>query len=349
MTCPSYSPPARIDSEEELDREISFPYPEVVEFVSDCEGDFMVLGAGGKIGPSLVRMLQRAVDASDVEKKVVAVDLFPEGPALRKLEGWGVETIRCDLLDAAAVRSLPKIDNVFFLAGRKFGSSGQEWLTWAMNTLVPANVAVAFPDSRIVAFSTGCVYEMVPVESGGSKESGAIGPIGEYAWSCVGRERVFQHYSRTNKTRVCLIRLNYSIDLRYGVLLDVAKRVRARQPIDLTMSHANVIWQGDVNARVVRALEYCAAPARPLNITGPETFSIKWLAREFGARFGVEPSFTGQPAEAMWLSDASQSFELLGKPHVPLETMVDWVAHWIEIGGRDLEKPTHFEVHDGKF
>jgi nucleoside-diphosphate-sugar epimerase len=341
--------PERIETEDQLDLELSFPFPEVVEVVSRADGDFMILGAGGKIGPSLALMLRRATEAAGVSKKVVGVDVFPDTAAREKLEAQGVETVAVDLLAPGSLDSLPRIPNIFYLAGRKFGSSGQESLTWAMNVILPGLVAAAFPDSRIVAFSTGCVYSMVPVESGGSKEPDPTEPVGEYAWSCVGRERALEHYSHVQRTPVCLIRLNYSIDLRYGVLYDVAKRVHERQPVDLTMSHVNVIWQGDVNARVIQSLEYCASPPKVLNVTGPDTISVKWLAEEFGKRFGAAPSFTGEPAASMWLNDAFQSFQLFGQPHVSLETMIDWIAHWIELGGRDLGKPTHFEVKDGKY
>lgn len=349
MTGPAYSPPQRIESEDQLDHEISFPYQEVVETVSRTEGDFMILGAGGKIGPSLALMLKRAVEQAGTGKRVVAVDLFPEEGTSRQLSSRGIETVTCDLLEPKSVRSLPEIENIFFLAGRKFGSTGRESLTWAMNTLLPGHVAAAFPGSRIVAFSTGCVYPMVSAESAGSKETDPPGPVGEYAQSCLGRERMFEHHSLTRNTPVCLIRLNYAIDLRYGVLLDLAKRVRSRQPVDLTMSHVNVIWQGDVNARVIQALDLCVSPPRVLNVTGPETISVRWLAEQFGKHFHVRPAFEGEPAETMWLSNASQSFQLFGSPHVSLETMINWVVHWVEIGGRDLQRPTHFEVHDGKF
>jgi len=316
----------------------------------DLDGDVVVLGAAGKMGPSLARMARRGLDACERKMlRVIAVSRFSEAGSRANLEAAGVETVRCDLTNREDVAALPEATNVIFMAGHKFGTTAAPDLTWIMNTYVPALTAERYHHSRIVAFSTGCVYPNVPVSSGGAREEDALEPDGDYANSCVGRERVLTYFSRTNGTPVALFRLNYAIDLRYGVLVDVARKVLAGTPVDVTMGHANVIWQGDANAQALQCLAHAASPPFAVNVTGPETVSIRWLACRFGELFGREPEIVGTEAETALLSNASRAHALFGYPTVVLDTMVQWTAEWLQAGGRLLGKPTHFEVRDGRF
>ena len=309
-------------------------------------GDLIVLGVSGKMGPTLARVARRAAP----EKRIVGVARFSE-PGLRPaLERHGVECIQADLLDRDALARLPKLPNVVFMAGRKFGSTGAEALTWAMNVHVPALVAEAFAGSRIVAFSTACVYPFVPVASGGATEEVATTPPpGEYANSCVGRERMFEHFSRQHGTPGRLIRLSYAIDMRYGVLHDVARKVLARAPIDLTMGHVNVIWQGDANGQALRALAHCTAPTSGLNVSGADVTSIRAVAVALGERLGVSPVFTGTPAPTAWLVNTGEAQRLFGPPEVALETLIDWTADWAARELPSLGKDTHYDVRDGNY
>jgi len=309
----------------------------------------MLVGAGGKMGPTLALMAAEVLRDLGTGRRVRAVSRFSDPRARALLEAGGVETIACDLLDRPAVAALPDAENVLFLAGQKFGTSEGPERTWAMNTIVPDIVAERFAASRIVAFSTGCVYSFASVFSGGSREDAPTSPAGDYANSCLGRERIFQFASRTRRTRVCLFRLNYAIDFRYGVLLDVAQRVRRGEAIDLTTGFANVIWQGDANARALQCLELADTPALAVNVTGPETLSIREIAEDFGRRFGVQPQFTGTEAPTAWLSNAGRSFQLFGYPTVSVDQMIDWTEAWIHAGADTLGKPTHFETRDGSF
>lgn len=338
-----------LETVEQLDERLSRPAPELIEDLARLPGDIVILGVGGKMGPTLARMARRAADEAGARRHVIGVSRFSEPGVREELEAAGVETIACDLLDRAAVARLPDAPNVIFMAGRKFGSTGDEARTWAMNAYVPALVAERYRDARIAVFSSGNVYPLVPVASGGATEECPPAPVGEYAQSVLARERVFEYFSRLHGTPVVLLRLNYAIDLRYGVLLDVAQRVAARMPIDLAMGHVNVIWQGDANAIALRSLTLCDSPPRVLNVTGPETVSIRWLATEFGARLGVAPVFEGCEADTALLSNAARCFKHFGYPTVPLAQMIDWVAHWVKIGGPTLGKPTHFEQREGKF
>lgn len=341
------SPPAATEEgpprdEEALEERLSRP----PSWLALPEGDVLVLGVGGKMGPTLARMARRA----DPSRRVIGVARFSEPGLRERLEAWGIETIAADLLDEGAVARLPEAANVVFMAGRKFGSSGAEHLTWAMNAVLPARVAERFRASRIVVFSTGCVYPFVAVASGGAtEETPPCPPPGDYAWSCVARERAFEHASHRFGTRTVALRLNYAIDLRYGVLCDVARRVLAGEPIDLATGHVNVIWQGDANAWALGALSLASAPMAVLNVTGPETVSVRWLAEEFGRRLGRRPCFVGAEAETAWLSNAARAFARFGYPSVPLATLIDWVASWLTAGGRLLDKPTHYDVRDGRF
>lgn len=341
--------PGTITSEEELDALLARPYPETIDLMRRLDGDIMILGVGGKMGPSLARLAAEACRAAGVRKRVIGVARFSD-PAQREwLERHGVETLRCDLARAEDVAALPQIRNILFLAGRKFGAVGSEAETWIQNVIVPANVAQTFRSSRIVAFSTGCVYPLLPSGGRGSCEVDLPAPVGEYANSCLGRERVFQYYSSTHGIPVLLYRLNYAIDLRYGVLADIAQKVAAGEPVDVTVGSANVIWQGDANNRALLSLELAGSPAVPLNITGPETLSTREIAHEFGRLLNRPVTITGQEGEKCYLSDASRSIELWGAPKVSLPQLMRWTAEWIQRGGRNLGKPTHFTVTDGQF
>ena len=335
---------------EGLDDQLSRPTLGVLDSLRDVEGDVMVLGAGGKMGPTLARMVRRGLDEiGHKHRRVIAVSRFSSASAMHGLQRYGVETIFCDLMDREAVATLPDATNVIFMAGQKFGTSDTPELTWVMNTLVPAIVAERFSKSRIVVFSTGCVYPLVPVGGPGSREEDALGPPGEYANSCVGRERVFSHFAKQNGTHMLMFRLCYAIDLRYGVLCDVASKVLQSLPVDVTMGTANVIWQGDANARAIQCLAHAATPPTVLNVTGIECVSICALAQRFGELLNREPIFTGREGDTAWLWDASRSYELFGPPTVSLEEMIEATAQWQRHGGAMLGKPTHFEVRDGNF
>lgn len=332
-----------------VDEMISRPTPGLLDSLKRIEGDIVILGVGGKMGPTLAQMARRALDQLGRKDKVIGVARFSNPSAVESLNAVGVETVRCDLLDRDAVAKLPDAPNVIFMAGQKFGTSSGPELTWAMNTLVPANAAEKYAKSRIVAFSTGCVYPLATVSRGGAIESDAVGPPGDYANSCVGRERIFEYYSRKNGTPVAIFRLNYAIDFRYGVLLDVAQKVYKGEPFDVTMGHANVIWQGDANAQAIQCLEHAASPAFAINVTGPEIVSLRALALRFGELFGRPAQITGEEAPTAWVSNASKAQRLFGYPNVALDQMILWVAQWVKQGGHTLGKPTHFEEREGKF
>jgi nucleoside-diphosphate-sugar epimerase len=341
--------PEKITGEQQLEEMLSRPEDEVVKLFSRLEGDIIFLGVGGKIGPSLAHMAGRACEDGGIKKKITGVSLFESKEQQDRLEQNGITTIHGDMLDTAFLSGLPKAKNVFYLAGMKFGSTDNLSLTWAVNSYLPALVAETFKQSRIVAFSTGCVYPLVPVESGGSRESDLPGPVGEYAQSCLGRERMFEYGSIRYGTQVALIRLNYSVEMRYGVLLDIALKVKNNQPVDLGMGYFNVIWQGDLNNYTLRALEYAASPAKVLNITGPEILSVREVAEEFGRLFGIKPVFINKEAPTALLNNPGHVFELLGRPKTPVKQVVKWIAGWLEEGKDILGKPTHFEVRDGKY
>lgn len=337
--------PGRIADVEALDELLSRPSKPLADDLAAVEGDILILGVGGKMGPSLARLARRAAP----QKRVIAVARFSE-PGLREaLERQGVETIVCDLLDRNAVERLPRAANIVFMAGRKFGAEGDLPLTWAMNVHVPAIVAECFSRARIVAFSTGCVYPFAAVTSGGSTEETPLDPPGEYAVSCVGRERMFEYFSALHATPGRLFRLNYAIDLRYGVLHDIARKVKDGAAIDLSMGHVNVIWQGDACAQALRCLRHCTAPTSPLNVSGPETLSVRSLAAAFGERFGRTPVLAGSEAPTAWLTNTAEAQRLFGRPLVPLETMIDWVADWVAHDRPSLGKPTKFENRDGRY
>ncbi|HEU0062289.1 MAG TPA: NAD(P)-dependent oxidoreductase [Hyphomicrobiaceae bacterium] len=338
--------PARFQSVAELEDFLSTPPPEVIAELAQLSGDILVLGVAGKMGPTLARMAKRAAPS----KRVVGVARFSD-PAVRAgLAQAGIETIACDLIDRAAVSALPRFENIIYMAAMKFGASGNPALTWAMNVYVPAIVAEVFAASRIVAFSTGCVYPFVPVEAGGATEdTPIIPPAGDYANSCVGRERMFDFFSRSRATSGRLLRLNYAVDMRYGVLHDIAAKVRDGLPIDLSMGHVNVIWQGDANAVALRCLARVTKPTSALNVTGPETLAVRHLAEALGERLRRPPQFVGREAPTGWLSSAQRMVAEFGPPSVPLARMLDWTADWLARGMVSHGKPTHYEVRDGRY
>ena len=343
------SQPEYIEDSEQLEEVMSQPTPEVIEAIRGMTGDLLILGVGGKMGPTLAKLAKRAIDASGSDKRIIGVSRF-SAPGLRSdLNQAGIETIVCDLLNETELEELPDVPNVVFMAGRKFGSTGNESLTWAMNTYMPGRVAEKYRNSRIVVFSTGNVYPLTPISHGGATEMHPVEPIGEYAQSCLGRERVFEHAANQFGTRLAILRLNYAIDLRYGILLDIAEKVYCEKSVDVTMGAANVIWQGDANAVALRTFLHCQSPPIILNLTGPEIVSSRWLATRFGEIFGKAPIFEGVEAETALLSNAARCHQLFGYPRIALEQMVQWVARWVEIGEMTLGKPTKFEVRDGKF
>ena len=336
---------ARFDDVNHLEDLMSQPSQALVQALESVPGDILVLGVGGKMGPTLARMAKRAAPG----RRVVGVARFSQPGLREQLQGHGIECIEADLLSGEALAALPDAPNVVFMAGRKFGSTGSEWLTWAMNAHVPALVAQRYARSRIVAFSTACVYPFVDTTGNGAPESmPPTAPSGEYANSCVARERMFQHFSHEHATPGRLLRLSYAIDMRYGVLHDVARKVLHGETIDLAMGHANIIWQGEANDWALRSLAHCDTPTSPLNLSGPKV-SIRAVAQALGQRLGIEPVLTGQEAPTAWLVDCSRAFELFGPPQVSLERMLDWTADWVQRGGDSLGKPTHYEARDGKY
>ena len=340
--------PPVVEDEPQLEELLARPSAADVEFARSLQGDVIVLGAGGKMGPSLARRIRRSLEEAGAARRVLAVARFSEPGLAKSLAAEGIEPIACDLLDASAVARLPKARNVLFLAGRKFGSSERPDLTWAHNVIVPSIVAPHFRDSRIVVFSSGNVYPLVPPSSTGSTETDRVDPVGEYAQTCVGRERIFEHAARERGTPCLLFRLFYSVDLRYGTLVDLARTVRAGETVDTRAAHVNAIWQGDANSYAFRALALADTTARPLVVTGRETVSVREVAKWFGERYARPPRFVGEPGPAL-LGDPSLCTSLLGAPEVDLARLVEWVANWVERGGRSLGKPTHFESTDGRF
>ncbi len=337
-------------TEAELEELLSRPVEADVEAMRALEGDLLIAGAGGKMGPTLAALARRASDEAGVKRRIYGAARFSDSRAQKSLEAAGIETVRCDLLDRASVAELPECPNVLFMAGRKFGtSSGAANLTWAINSYAPALICERFPKARIVAFSTGNVYPLTPVDSGGPAEDDPLGPVGEYAQSALARERMFGYFSHRNLTPTAILRLNYAIDLRYGVLRDIADKVHAGEPIDVTMGYVNVIWQRDANSVALRSFAHCASPPFVLNLTGSETLRVHDIAEAFGERFGVEPLFGGKEAATALLSDASRCEKLFDPETVTLEQMLDWTAAWVRAGGRGLGKPTHFQERKGAF
>jgi nucleoside-diphosphate-sugar epimerase len=336
-------------TERELDDVLSTPRHTTIHALARVPGDVVILGAGGKMGPTLARMTRRALDGAKDARRVIAVSRFSSAETQRALNDAGIETISCDLLDRKAVARLPDAPNVVFMAGQKFGTSDAPSRTWMMNVVVPANCAERYAASRIVAFSTGNVYPLVAVHRRGASEDDPTGPVGEYAGSCVGRERVFEHYAATRGTNVAIVRLNYAIDLRYGVLTDLATKVVNDEPISLTMGHVNVIWQRDACAAALELLPLATSPALVVNVTGAAVLSVRELAMELGRRLDRDPVFEGREANDALLSDTSKMRALVGSPEMTITTMLDWVAEWVREGRPLLGKATHFESRDGAF
>jgi hypothetical protein len=340
----------RIHDVAELEDELSRPSESDASAMAELDGDLLILGVGGKMGPSLARLARRASDAAAIKRRIVAVSRFSEESLRAELALHGIETISCDLLETGTLSKLPDISNVIFMAARKFDTSGAEHLTWAMNTLLPGLVAERYRKARIVAFSTGNVYPLRKLSEGGAFESTPVGPMGEYAQSALGRERMFENGSMRWGTRVVLLRLNYAVELRYGVLVDIGRAVFEHRPVSLRMPAVNVIWQRDANSWCLRSFAHCESPPFVVNVTGPETLSVRDIAMDFGRRFGTEPVFDpGPSASSALLSDARKGCELFGAPLVTAAEMIEAIAFWIRDGGATLNKPTHFDTRDGKF
>ena len=344
---PAY--PHHISTEAELDEVMTRPSAALQAFIATVHGPLVVLGAGGKMGPSLCKRARRAADAAGHDLDVIAVSRFTDARVREDLDAAGIQTVACDLMDAAALGQLPRAKNVIYLVGMKFGTGRAPARTWAVNTLIPAHTMAHYAGARIVALSTGNVYPLVPVAGGGAVESSPMTPVGEYANACVARERIFEYCAGESATPVVLVRLNYAIDLRYGVLVDIARRIQAGEPVDVTTGFLNCIWQGDANDMILRSLALAAIPPAPLNLTGPEIHSVRSLAKRLGALMDRPVRFTGEEAETALLSDPAVACARLGDPLVSIDTMLRWTAHWVEQGGALLDKPTHFEVRDGKY
>ncbi|MBZ5858257.1 NAD-dependent epimerase/dehydratase family protein [Flavihumibacter profundi] len=338
-----------MNSIQQVYQDLLEPSDALVADIKKLDGDIIILGAGGKMGPALAKLARKAIDKAGIPKKVTAVSRFSEPGLQNELELAGIETCSADLLDDGQLQQLPDAKNILYLAGQKFGTTGKEAYTWAMNVYLPGRVAEKYRHSRIVVFSTGNVYPLSAVSLGGLAEDHPPGPLGEYAQSCLGRERLFQYAAAKYATPLFIYRLNYAVDLSYGVLLEIAKSVNEGRPVDLGMGHVNVIWQGDANEIALRALLHCAVPPKIVNITGPETVSVRWAAQEFGKLFGKTPQFINEEKPTALLSNAAESFRLFGYPRVTLKQMIGLLAEWVNQGGKTINKPTHFQEREGQF
>lgn len=338
-----------IETEDQLEERLSRPTPEAVRDLSKLKGDLVILGVGGKMGPTLARMAKRAIDEAGLKHAVIGVARFSDARSRRSLEAAGVRTVPCDLLDRAQTGRLPDAAAVISAVGQKFGTTGAEATTWATNAYLPGLIAERYKGVPTMAFSTGNVYPLVPVASGGATEETAPGPIGEYAQSALGRERMFEYFSRRDRTPTTIYRLNYAVELRYGILLEIALKVWNGTPLDVRMGYVNVIWQGDANAIALRMLFLGEAPPKIFNVTGEETLSVRELATRFGELLGKKPVIEGKEAETALLSNPARARSTFGPPGVGVDQVVPWVAHWVKTSGRTLNKPSHFETRDGKF
>jgi nucleoside-diphosphate-sugar epimerase len=328
-----------------LDDILCRPSQALIDDLAKVDGDIMILGVAGKMGPTLAGLAKAALPG----RRIIGVARFSDPGVKDWLHARGIETVNCDLLDEAAIATLPKAPNIVFMAGRKFGAEGDLSLTWAMNAHVPALVAQAFPHARIVAFSTGCVYPFVKVDGKGADESVPPNPPGEYAQSCVGRERMFEYFSRKFSTPGRLFRLNYAIDMRYGVLHDIASKILQGKPIDVSLGHVNFIWQGDAAAQALRCLKHCDTPTSPINVSGHEILAVRDLAAKLGALLKREPILVGTEQPTAWLTDTSQAVKLFGLPIVGTEQLIRWTADWMARAMPSLGKPTKYEVRDGRY
>lgn len=336
-------------TEEKLNELLTTPSDKLVSDIAKIKGDIMVLGAGGKMGPTLCLLAKNAIKKAGIEKRVIAVSRFSDPIALELLHSNGVETISADLLDHDSLEALPEVENVIYMAGRKFGTDGQEYLTWAMNATLPAFVAYKFRKSNIVVFSSGNIYPIVPLSSGGCTEDDRVSPIGEYAMSCLARERAFEYAANAYGTKIFIYRLSFAVDLRYGVLFDCAKKIIDGTPISLSTPCFNFIWQGTANEIAIRGLLHATSPACKMNVTGPETVSIKTASLKIGKILGKEPIFENNEGSDGYIINSSRSSELFGYPEVSAETLIRWQAEYILDGGRVLDKPTHFEERKGSY
>ncbi|MBE1585731.1 NAD-dependent epimerase/dehydratase family protein [Nonomuraea angiospora] len=330
----------------ELEERLARPGAGLVDDLGGLDGDILILGAGGKLGPSLVRL---ALNATNGDRRIIAVSRFSEPGLAESLAEDGATVVSADVADEGALRDLPDAPNVVFLVGAKFGTQGREHATWFTNAYLPGRVADRFRHSRIAALSTGNVYPLVPVTSGGSTEDSPTGPVGDYAMSCLGRERVLTHFSETYGTPLSLVRLNYAVELRYGVLIDLAQKVLAGDPVDLSTGQVNVVWQGYANEVTLRSLALASAPPYILNVTGPELLSVRQIALDLGAALGKEPVFTGEEAPTALLSNAGRCHRLFGYPELTPAELIEHTARWVADGGPLLGKPTKFERRDGRF
>lgn len=334
---------------EVLEQELLTPSDALVTDISKIEGDIILLGVGGKMGPGMAKLAHKAVLRAGVKKRIIGISRFSEPGTREELEAEGIETISADLLNEQQLAALPDAPNILYLAGTKFGTTGKEAFTWAMNSYLPGRVAERYKNSRIVAFSTGNIYPFTPVSSGGLSEDHLPAPVGEYGQSCLGRERIFQYFSERYQIPTLIYRLNYAIDLRYGVMLEIARSVNEGKAIDLTTGNVNVIWQGDANEIAIRSLLHCDVPANILNVTGPETLSVKWLAEQFGLLLGKETQFINDVQPNALLSNASKAHKLFGYPRVTVRQMIEMTVAWLQGGGKTINKPTHFQERKGQF
>jgi nucleoside-diphosphate-sugar epimerase len=341
--------PKYIKDENSLNEVMTRPTPQLIDWVKTLPDPLLILGAGGKMGPTLSVLAKRAAEAAGNPLSVIAVSRFSDPQVKNWLESMKVETLCLDLLDNVSYSALPDADNVIYMVGLKFGTSQNPGNTWVMNTLVPAYVAERYPKARIAALSTGNVYPLVPVTSKGSRENDHLNPIGEYGNACLARERIFEYYSQKNGTPIVLIRLNYAVDLRYGVLVDIAQKVYSGDVVDVTTGYFNCIWQGDANDIIIRTLSLADSPAKALNLSSTKAYSIRSLTKMFSSLMSKEARIGGNEAQNAFLSDTSLMREIFGEPTIPIETVVQWTAEWIKTGRRTLNKPTHFEVRDGKY
>jgi len=341
--------PGQIETEEQLEQLLARPSEQLIEFIATLEGPLLILGAGGKMGPTLSLLAKNAAEAAGNPLRVIAASRFSDPEAAAGLSRKGIEIIRCDLLDRSSVQQLPAASNILYLVGMKFGTTQNPATTWATNTVVPIRIAERFPEARLVALSTGNVYPLSRVDQGGAIENSGLTPLGEYANAAVARERLLEFYSRRQHPRVALLRLFYAVELRYGVLVDIARKIYGGETVDLTNGYFNCIWQGDANEMVIRALSLADSPASVWNLCRPEVFSLRQVSMRFGELFGRDPVFAGQEAPNALLGNSAALCSRLGAPAISLECMMRWIAHWVQAGGRDLGKPTHFETRDGNY
>lgn len=336
-------------TEERLDMLLTKPSEALISDMKKITGDIIILGAGGKMGPTLCLLAKRACELAGIEKRIIAVSRFSDPIVKKLLQEHNVEMISADLLEPNEIDALPYVENVIYMAGKKFGTNGMEYQTWAMNACVPSHIIEHYKESRVVAFSTGNVYPKVPVYSGGATEATHPEPVGEYAMSSLARERIFEYAAKTYGTKLAIYRLNYAVDLRYGVLYDIAENIMNNRPISLESPCFNCIWQGDANEVAIRLLLHADESIFRLNVTGPETISVKETALALAKKLGKEALFTGEETSTAYLNNASKMAELFGYPTVSINTLIDWQAEWILSGGRSLGKPTHFEERKGNF